>query len=82
LFDEGQKIFPQYGATKTPHVFVLNKEKGKNIVRYMGAIDDNYANANDVSNKYVEAAVNALLANKLVAQTTTLAIGCGIKAEK
>ena len=23
LVDEGQKIYPQYGATKTPHVFVL-----------------------------------------------------------
>ena len=32
LFDDGQKIYPQYGATKTPHVFVLNKEKGKNII--------------------------------------------------
>ena len=82
LFDEGQKVYPQYGATKTPHVFVLNKENGKNIVRYMGAIDDNYANANDVSNKYVETAVDALLANKPIAQATTVAIGCGIKAQQ
>ena len=28
LFDEGQKIFPQYGATRTPHVFILNKDSG------------------------------------------------------
>lgn len=82
LVDEGQKIYPQYGATHTPHVFVLNKEKGKNIVRYMGAIDDNYADAKDVSHKYVEAAVDALLAGKPIAQTTTVAIGCGIKAQK
>jgi len=81
LFDDGQKIFPQYGATKTPHVYVLQKEKGKNIVRYIGAIDDNYANANDVSHKYVETAVDDLLAGKPIAQTTTLAIGCSIKAE-
>jgi len=81
LFDDGQKIFPQYGATKTPHIFVLQKEKGKNIVRYIGAIDDNYANANDVSHKYVEAAVDDLLAGKPIAQTTTLAIGCSIKAD-
>src|ERR1035437_8171690 len=52
LMDEGQTIYPQYGATKTPHVFLLNKENGKNIVRYIGAIDDNYANPNDVSHKY------------------------------
>ena len=49
LFDDGQKVYPQYGATKTPHVFLLNKENGKNIVRYIGAIDDNYADATDVS---------------------------------
>ena len=81
LMDEGQTIYPQYGATKTPHVFLLNKENGKNIVRYIGAIDDNYANPNDVSHKYVEAAVNALLANEPIAQTTTVAIGCSIKAQ-
>lgn len=79
LFDDGQKIYPQYGATKTPHVFVINKEKGKNIVRYIGAIDNNYADANDVSEHYVEAAVDALLTGKEVKQTTTAAIGCGIK---
>jgi peroxiredoxin len=82
LFDEGQTIYPQYGAVRTPHVFVLQKVNGKNIVRYIGAIDDNYSDANDVSHKYVEAAVDALLANKPVAQTTTVAIGCSIKAQK
>jgi peroxiredoxin len=82
LFDEGQKIYPQYGATKTPHVFILNKEKGNNIVRYIGAIDNNYADANDVSEKYVEAAVNALLAGKEVVLKQTAAIGCTIKVKK
>ncbi|MFT3751400.1 MAG: thioredoxin family protein [Paludibacter sp.] len=82
LFDDGQKIYPQYGATRTPHVFVLNKENGKNIVRYIGAIDDNYSDVNDVNQKYVEAAVDALLSGKPVAQTTTVAIGCSIKAQK
>jgi len=82
LFDEGQNVYPQYGAVRTPHVFVLQKENGKNIVRYIGAIDDNYADANDVSHKYVEAAVDALLSNQPVAQTTTVAIGCSIKAQK
>ena len=81
LFDEGQKIYPQYGATRTPHVFVLQKENGKNIVRYIGAIDDNYADPSDVSHKYVEEAVDALLGNKPVAQTSTVAIGCSIKAQ-
>ena len=82
LFDDGQKIYPQYGATKTPHVYIVNKENGKNIVRYIGTIDDNYSDANDVSKKYVEAAVDALLAGKPIAQATTVAIGCSIKAQK
>lgn len=82
LFDDGQKVYPQYGATKTPHVFVLNKEKSKNVVRYIGAIDNNYADAADVSERYVEAAVDALLAGKEVKQATTVAIGCSIKFRK
>jgi len=61
---------------------LLNKEDGKNIVRYIGAIDDNYSDENDVSKKYVESAVDALLANKPIVQATTVAIGCGIKAKK
>ena len=40
LLDEGQKVYPEYGATKTPHVFVLEKESNDLIVKYIGAIDD------------------------------------------
>lgn len=82
LLDEGQKIYPQYGATKTPHVFLLNKENGKNIVRYIGAIDNNYDDPSDVSERYVEDAVDALLAGKPVPKETTVAIGCTIKVKK
>lgn len=81
LLDEGQKIYPQYGATKTPHVFILQKEGGKNIVKYIGAIDDNYEDASQVTVKYVERAVDALLAGKAIEQTTTVAIGCSIKVK-
>ena len=82
LVDEGQKIYPQYGATKTPHVFILQKENGKNIVKYIGAIDNNHENANDVSEKYVEAAVDALLAGNEIAVKETVAIGCTIKVKE
>lgn len=81
LIDEGQKVYPVYGATKTPHVFILNKENGKMIVKYIGAIDDNYEDPNDVSEKYVENAVNALLEGKAIPRTTSLAIGCTIKTK-
>lgn len=82
LVDEGQKIYPQYGATKTPHVFVLKKENGRNIVKYIGAIDNNYDNPNDVSEYYAQDAVNALIKGEPVKMTKTVAIGCTIKVKK
>jgi peroxiredoxin len=80
LFDDGQKIYPQYGATKTPHVYVLQKTKAGNQVKYIGAIDDNYSDESAVKSKYVENAVDALLNNAEVSVKTTKAIGCSIKA--
>lgn len=79
LIDEGQKIYPQYGATKTPHVYVLQKTNKGNVVKYIGAIDDNYQDASAVQTKYVENAVDALLADKEIKETKTRAIGCSIK---
>lgn len=79
LIDQGQKIYPQYGATKTPHVYVLQKTKKGNEVKYIGAIDDNYQDVNAVNTKYVENAVDALLASKEIKVTQTKAIGCSIK---
>lgn len=80
LLDEGQKIYPQYGATKTPHVYILQKTSKGNQVKYIGAIDDNYGDEKAVKQKYVENAVDALLKNKEVAVKETKAIGCSIKA--
>jgi peroxiredoxin len=80
LLDEGQKIYPQYGATKTPHVYVLEKTSKGNVVRYIGAIDDNYEDAKAVKQKYVENAVDALMLGKEVPVKETKAIGCSIKA--
>ena len=79
LQDVGQQVYPQYGATKTPHVFVLQKEDEKNIVRYIGAIDDSSRNPNNVTKRYVEQSVNDLLAGKTLTITRTKAIGCSIK---
>ncbi len=79
LIDEKQEIFPQYGATKTPHVYILEKTKNGNVVQYIGAIDDNYKDAAAVKTKYVEDAVDALLDDKEVPEKQTRAIGCTIK---
>ena len=80
LFDDGQKIYPQYGATKTPHVYVLEKTGQGNMVRYIGAIDNNYKDASSATEKYVEDAVHALLKGEKVPVEITKAIGCSIKA--
>ncbi|WP_165026653.1 thioredoxin family protein [Dysgonomonas sp. ZJ279] len=79
LFDDGQKVYPTFGATKTPHAFVLEKTSNGTVVRYIGAIDDNYEDASAVKKTYIADAVDALLAGQPVAVTTTKAIGCGIK---
>ena len=80
LFDDGQKIYPQYGATKTPHVYILQKTDKGNVVKYIGAIDDNHSDETAVEQKYVENAVDALLKKQEVKVKTTKAIGCSIKA--
>ena len=79
LYDESQKVVSEFGATNTPHVFVLNKVGSDVKVAYIGAIDDSASDASAASNKYVEAAVNSLLAGKAVSVTKTRAIGCSIK---
>lgn len=79
LFDEGQKIYPQYGATKTPHVFLLDKNL---VVKYIGAIDDNVEDATQVKEKYLENAIAAMEKGLEPTPNTTKAIGCTIKVKK
>lgn len=79
LLDKGQKVFPKYGATRTPHVFLLEKTTEGNLVRYIGTIDDNYSNPGAVETRYVEDAVDAMLSGKEITTKKTKAIGCSIK---
>jgi len=76
LFDEGQKVYPKFGATRTPHVFILDKNK---VVKYIGAIDDNAKDEAAVQIRYVEDAITALDAGKDPNPNTTKAVGCSIK---
>lgn len=79
VYDETQEIARAYGATRTPHVYVLDKDR---VVRYIGAIDDNSEDPAMAKEHYVASAVDALLAGKDVATKETKAIGCGIKWKK
>ncbi|MAP53563.1 thioredoxin family protein [Altibacter sp.] len=79
LYDESQSIYAKYGATKTPHVYLLQKEKGKYIVKYIGAIDDNVRDASAVKVPFLANAIDELLAGKEVSVKETKAIGCSVK---
>jgi peroxiredoxin len=79
LFDDSRKVYARYGAKKTPHVYLLQKENGKNIVKYIGAIDDNVRNADMAKERFLANAINELLDGKEVSLKETKAIGCSIK---
>jgi len=77
LHDETQQVARAYGATVTPHVFVIDPA-GK--VRYIGRVDDNQSQ--DPSKKTshdLRNALDALLAGSEPPQTLTKAFGCTIK---
>lgn len=82
LVDPTQQTAKAYGARRTPHVFVISKVKTKYIVQYIGAIDDEPNDPSAVEQKFVEAAIDNLLAGKAVEPSFTKAIGCTIKWTK
>jgi Peroxiredoxin len=83
LVDEDQAIYPAYGATRTPEVFLLKNEgNGKFVVAYTGTIDDNYQDESAVQERFVANAVLAVLNGGSPDPATTKAIGCGIKPKK
>ena len=81
LKDESQDVYKAYGASKTPHIFLLQNKGGKFKVAYIGAIDDNAMDAAEVTSKYVEKAIAALVSGSNPDPATTKAIGCTIKTK-
>jgi peroxiredoxin len=79
LIDEGQKVFPAYGATRTPHVFLLDKARK---VRYIGAIDDNSEDETLITHRYVEEAIAAVEKGIEPNPSLTKAVGCMIKIKR
>jgi peroxiredoxin len=82
LLDPDHVVTKQFGATRTPHVFVLNKTDKGNVVEYIGAIDNDPEEANSTKIDYVKNAVNELSAGKKPVIASTKAVGCGIKWKK
>ena len=80
LKDDSQEIAKRFGATRTPQVYVLNKEsKTKFRVEYVGAIDDSPREPADVEERHVEDAIDALLEGDKPSIKEKRAIGCLIK---
>ncbi len=79
LRDETQEIAKLFGATRTPHVYLLAKtEKGMQI-KYIGAIDDSTQEAEEVEEKFLENAIAAVEKGLTPDPSFTKAVGCTIK---
>lgn len=77
-YDESQAVGKAYGATNTPHFFVLDKGR---TIRYIGKMDDS-PNEAKVTKRYLRDAVDAVLAGKTPEVEETRPYGCGIGYNK
>lgn len=81
LLDESGAVGKAYGATNTPHIFVVD---GKGILVYKGAVDNSPDGEGESPTdgklvSYVDEALAAVAAGKTPATTDTKAYGCGVK---
>jgi peroxiredoxin len=74
LFDETQEVAKMFGAERTPHVFVFDRD-GKLV--YKGAVDDDYEG--NPKKRYLIEVLDALISGKEVPYRETPAVGCTIK---
>jgi peroxiredoxin len=84
LLDESGQVGHAYGATNTPHLFVIDKS---GALVYRGAIDNSPdgEGASPAGGKlvnYVQAALQDLAAGRKVATPETKAYGCSVKYAK
>lgn len=79
LIDKGQQVYPQFGATRTPHVYLLDADR---TIQYIGALDDNAQDATQVTERYVENAIAQLAKGQKPDPAFTKAIGCTIKVKR
>ena len=76
VMDKRAELANAFGAKKTPHVYLFNKD---NKLVYRGAIDDNAENADNVTTSYLVNAVNAVAMGEEIKVKKTKALGCSIK---
>ena len=78
LQDKKQTIAKEFKALNTPQAFVIWKVKGKFIIKYEGAIDDNAGEIEKVKNHYLTDAVDQLLQGNEVKVPKSESFGCKI----
>jgi len=78
LYDPSQKIGHDYGATVTPHVFLLD---GNRKVAYVGPVDDSQK-VDKVQKNYLRDALDALLSGQQPPEKAIQPFGCTIKYEE
>lgn len=76
LKDENNVIADQFGAARTPEVFVI--DNNTMTVVYHGRIDDN-KEAGKVTSNDLQIALNEFLAGKEITNAETKAFGCSVK---
>jgi peroxiredoxin len=79
VIDAEQEIYPQYGASKTPEIYLLDADR---VLHYHGAVDDSPQDPGAVTVNYVENAIQALEAGQTPDPQEVKAIGCTIKAKR
>ncbi len=77
LHDPSQKVAKRFGALATPQVFLLNSRRQ---IAYMGKIDDS-PDPDDVMERFLSDAIEAVLAGKAPEVVETKAVGCPIAYE-
>jgi len=76
LYDEGNAIADQYGATRTPEVFVVDSEMN---LRFHGRINDDTRNPDSAGNPDLANALSALVKGEAPPVTETIVRGCTVK---
>lgn len=79
VIDADQSVYPRFGATRTPHIFLLKRDGDDLRVAYIGAIDDNFRDASAVEERFLANAIHAVQRGETPDPAVTRAIGCTIK---
>jgi peroxiredoxin len=79
LHDSAQEVAKAYGAVCTPEIFVYRNESNKFVLRYNGRLDDNWNDADAVTQKELAMALERILEGKLPDPDQKPSMGCSIK---